>query len=140
MSINITEITAQQTLDLRHSVMWPNKPIDYVKLPKDEKGLHFGLWKNEKLVSVISLFIDGNSAQFRKFATDINEQGNGFGSQLLSHLFEVCKSKNISKIWCNARIDKTSFYERFGMNKTSKTFVKGGLEYVVMEKRHELHQ
>ena len=38
-------------------------------LQDDEDGLHFGLFNKEKLVSVVSLFIDGEEAQFRKFAT-----------------------------------------------------------------------
>lgn len=115
--------------------MWPDKPISYIVLNNDNKGLHFGLFKNLTIISVVSLFINDNCAQFRKFATKTSEQGKGYGSILLNHIMTIVSNqKNINTLWCNARIDKTSFYERFGMTKTNKTFVKDGINYIVMKK------
>ena len=42
----IKPITTSETLPIRHKVMWPDKPFDYVKLPKDEMARHFGLFVN----------------------------------------------------------------------------------------------
>lgn len=138
MAVRIAAIKAHQTWPLRHRVMWPHKPFDYVKVPGDENnGLHFGLTKDETLVSVVSLFISrqGKSAQFRKFATDNHVQGNGFGTQLLEYLFDHVETHGtVKRIWCNARCDKTAFYERFGLKRTDKVFTKGGIDYVIMEK------
>lgn len=133
MEVKITQITASQTWPLRHRVMWPDMPLDYIKLSHDDTGLHYGLFVHDRLTSVISLFIDGDAAQFRKFATDVSEQGKGYGSQLLSHLIEQAKLQSVKRLWCNARLDKTAYYERFGMVKTESTFSKGGIDYVVME-------
>lgn len=135
MSISIKEISAQETYNLRHKVMWPNQSLEFIKLNNDENGIHFGLWKNSTLVSVVSVFIDAHSAQFRKFATLKSEQGNGYGSLLLNHILTVIANKKIEKIWCNARADKASFYEKFGMYRTSKTFIKGDINYILMEKK-----
>ena len=33
-----------------------------------------------------------------------------------------------------ARVDKTSYYENFGMTQTGNKFTKEGVNYVVMEK------
>ncbi len=126
-------IKASDTLDIRHKVMWPNKPKSYVELPNDANGTHFGLFINKKLISVISLFTENNSIQFRKFATLNEYQGNGYGSQLLTHIIEYSKKQNTHKIWCNARIDKTSYYHKFGLKETNKTFEKRGIQYVIME-------
>jgi predicted GNAT family N-acyltransferase len=134
MGITIKEIDAQETFDLRHQVMWPNKPYEFVILDNDDKGVHFGLWDNSNKKSVVSLFIKDNVAQFRKFATRISEQGNGYGTILLNHVMTYAHNQNINKIWCNARVDKTSFYEKFGMLQTPKGFVKEGIQYVIMEK------
>ena len=135
MSIKIKTIQTQETYNLRHEVMWPDKPIEFVKLKNDEEGIHFGLLKDSTIVSVVSVFIKGNSAQFRKFATKISEQGNGYGSILLTHVMNVVsKDKKIDKLWCNARVDKTLFYERFGMIQTTKRFSKGDIQYIIMEK------
>lgn len=135
MEASITQITSSQTWPLRHIVMWPDKPLDYIKLPNDDLGIHYGLFVEQRLVTVVSLFIDDNVAQFRKLATATSEQGKGFGTRLLSHLIIEAKHKGIKRLWCNARSDKAVYYERFGMKKTKQTFNKGGIDYVVMEHR-----
>lgn len=71
--MKIKKIKAEQTWEIRHKVMWPNKPLAYVKISNDLEGLHYGLFVADKLVSVVSLFIKGEVAQFRKFATSIDE-------------------------------------------------------------------
>lgn len=38
---HITRISAKDTLPVRHSVMWPDKPLDFVRLPDDDKGQHY---------------------------------------------------------------------------------------------------
>ena len=130
----IVQITSEETLSIRHKVMWPNKPIDYVQLPNDFEGRHFGYFKNDILISVISLFVENNEAQFRKFATLKEFQGKGFGSELLNELMRISAKEQLSKIWCNARINKIDYYSKFGMKETNNQFIKGGISYVIMER------
>lgn len=130
----IVEISPEATIAIRHQVMWPDKPVDYVRLPDDEEGKHYGLFVDDEMVSVISLFIADKQAQFRKFATLSRYQGKGFGTLLLKKVINVASNLHVEKIWCNARIDKADYYARFGMKLTDRTFVKGGIEYVIMEK------
>lgn len=134
MGYHIAQISAATTWPLRHRVMWPDKPLDYIKLAEDNTGLHYGLFLDEQLVSVISLFINGEQAQFRKFATEVTHQGQGYGSKLLKHLIQETTSRGIKKLWCNARKDKCSYYERFGLTKTDQSFTKGGIAYVILIK------
>ncbi|MEQ9168841.1 MAG: GNAT family N-acetyltransferase [Fulvivirga sp.] len=133
MGYSIEQITYQLTWPIRHEVMWPDKAVDYIKLPDDENGIHFAVWKNRKIVAVVSVFIDGNKAQFRKLATLVSEQRNGYGSALINHLIAHLNHEDVSLLWCNARVDKTGFYEKFGLSKTSKKFNRGEQEYVIME-------
>jgi len=130
----IKQITSSETLPIRHKVMWPNKPIEYVKLPNDENARHFGLFVNGEITSIISLFEDNNEVQFRKFATLEKFQGLGYGSILLKKIIDLIKKEGVRKLWCNARVEKSKFYERFNLKTTDKKFVKGGIEYVIMEK------
>ncbi|MDW7690802.1 GNAT family N-acetyltransferase [Flammeovirgaceae bacterium SG7u.111] len=130
----IKEITAEQTWPLRQEVMWPNKPLDYVKVEGDDSAKHFGLFVENELVSVVSLFEKGEKLQFRKFATKVTFQGKGYGSQLLHYLIEQAKGKSEAVLFCNARKEKTAFYEKFGLACTSQTFQKGGIDYVIMER------
>lgn len=132
--LEIKKIEAFETWDLRHRVMWADKPLDYVKLPNDSEGIHFGLFKNDKLASVVSLFINNQEAQFRKLATEISEQGQGYASKLLMYLMQEAEKQQVTKVWCNARVDKTKFYKKFGMYQTDTLFTKGGIDYVIMEK------
>ncbi|MEM8899159.1 MAG: GNAT family N-acetyltransferase [Bacteroidota bacterium] len=105
----IRKISASETLPIRHEAMWPDKPLNYIKLPNDALGLHYGLFLQDKLVSVISLFQEGSSAQFRKFATLTACQGKGYGTPLLRHIMEWAENEQLDKIWCNARIHKGSY-------------------------------
>lgn len=131
--ITIKEIKASETWDLRHRLMWPNHPFDFIILPNDEQGFHYGLFEKDILVSVVSLFIENDEAQFRKLATETEKRCLGYGSKLLSHVIEVSKKKGLKKLWCNARVEKAIFYERFGLQKTSQTYSKGGIDFVVLE-------
>ena len=130
----IVQITSEETLSIRHKVMWPNKPVDFVQLPNDAEGRHFGYFKNDELISVISLFVENNEAQFRKFATLKEYQGKGFGSELLNELMLISEKEQLSKIWCNARINKIDYYSKFGMIETNDQFIKGEIGYVIMER------
>ncbi|PWK27954.1 acetyltransferase (GNAT) family protein [Arcicella aurantiaca] len=132
--LEIKEIQPSDTWEIRHRVMWADKPIEYVKLSEDENGLHFGLFKEANLVSIVSLFIENDSAQFRKFATEISEQGKGYGGQLLGYLIEETKQRNVKKIWCNARLTATGLYQKFGFQIVSEHWLKDGVEYVKMER------
>lgn len=132
-TLEIKPITSSKTLPIRHKVMWPNKPMDYVKLPNDENARHYGLFINGEIASIISLFTEGDSVQFRKFATLIKYQGLGYGTILLKHIINVIDQEGVKKLWCNARVEKSKFYERFNLKTTDQSFTKDGIEYVIME-------
>lgn len=133
--ILIQEITPSETWDIRHRVMWPDMPFSYVQLEEDEKGIHFGLFSNEKLKTVISLFIDEDTAQFRKFATEKTDQGKGYGFQLLMFLIKECKKRGVKTLWCNSRLTAFPFYQKLGFELVSEKWLKDGVEYVKMEKK-----
>ncbi len=132
--LKIKNIQASETWELRHRVMAPNRPCDSIKLPKDENGLHFGLFQDDKLISVISLFINNETAQFRKFATEISEQNKGYGSILLNHIIEESIKNKVKNLWCNARTTALGFYEKFGFEAVSETWIDNDIEYVKMER------
>lgn len=129
----IKEIKPSDTWQIRHQVMWPDLPFEFVQLAEDDLGLHFGFFINEKLVSIVSCFISNDEMQFRKLATLEEYQGKGVASALLNFIFELAKEKGIKKIWCNARSNKTSFYEKFKMKTTDQKFVKSEQEFIIME-------
>ncbi|MDA6072732.1 GNAT family N-acetyltransferase [Flavobacterium sp. AC] len=129
----IKAIEASQTWQIRHEIMWPDQPFEFVQLQEDNSGLHFGVFVHDQLVSIVSCFIKNTEMQFRKLATLEEYQGKGIASELLNHIFKVAKEKDLKKVWCNARTNKKSFYEKLGMVDTHQTFIKEGKEFTIME-------
>ncbi|GGN99546.1 GNAT family N-acetyltransferase [Saccharibacillus kuerlensis] len=132
--MQIKRITKEQAWELRHTVMWPEKEFDYIKLPGDDNALHYGLFNENELVSAVSLFVQDEEAQFRKFATLSNRQNRGYGSRLLEFVLNEAQRQGVKRIYCNARTIKAPFYEKFGLTRTDVVFAKGGKDYVVMER------
>ena len=129
-ALSIQSITAEQTYALRHAVLWPDKPFDYVKVENDADGRHCGAFHNGELVSVISLFVTGKEARFRKFATRPDYQRQGIGTLMLTHVIAQARRFGATTIWCDARLDAADFYRRFGMKAVSDVFYKGHIPYV----------
>jgi len=132
--MEIKNINASDTWKIRHEVMWPDEPFEFVQLEEDNFGLHYGVFENDKLVSIVSCFISNEEMQFRKLATLDSYQGKGIASQLLKYIFAIAQEKKLKKVWCNARKEKKKFYEKFGMIDTENVFTKAGQEFTVMEK------
>ncbi len=78
--MKIKSIEASETWEIRHEVMWPDQPFEFVKLEEDNSGLHFGVFDKEKVVSIVSCFIIDDEMQFRKLATLEEYQGKGIAS------------------------------------------------------------
>ncbi|KAJ7065829.1 hypothetical protein C8F01DRAFT_752889 [Mycena amicta] len=51
LTISCRPITAAQTISLRHSVLWPDKDVEYVLLPEDANGRHYGAFICESSAS-----------------------------------------------------------------------------------------
>lgn len=153
--MNFVEISTEETVQLRHSVLWPDKPTSYVLLPEDNSGIHLGaILPNDSSstghapVAVISLFREAlpeaelesagataePAARFRKFACDPAHQGHGVGTSLLQFAFQVARSRlGCSVVWCDARLETVGWYERRGMKRFGEHFFKGNVEYVRMK-------
>ncbi|MCV9926339.1 GNAT family N-acetyltransferase [Flavobacterium sp. LS1R49] len=131
----IKEIPASQTWEIRHRVMWPDKPLEFVQLEEDDLGIHFGLFAGAELVAIISCFEDHEEMQFRKLATLTEEQGRGYATLLLEHILLRARNNGIKRVWCNARVNKKEFYEKIGLIDTHITFFKSEQEYTIMEIR-----
>jgi len=131
---HIEQIPSYLTWKIRHRVMYPDLAFDKVILPNDDDGVHLGLFVNNTLITVVSLFKIGNSMQFRKFATLSEFQHKGYGSEILTYLIDYSKNEGCDRIWCNARKTASEFYRKFGFTETDKTSSANGFYYVIMEK------
>jgi phosphoribosylformimino-5-aminoimidazole carboxamide ribotide isomerase len=133
--MSIQPVSLNEVWAMRQAVMYPQESISLVQLEDDEKGLHWGLYDQGELVSVISVFDRNGAVQFRKFATRTNWQGKGYGTILLQHVMDWAHKQGKKSIWCNARLTATGIYKKFGMKAVGKTWQKYGLDFIKMEKQ-----
>ena len=134
MEVVIKKASLEEILPIRHKVLWPDKPFEFVKVDGDEEGIHFGLYEDSKLVTVISLFAEGKNLRFRKFATLRKYQNRGLGKLMILKVIDYAQENNFERLWCDARTDALNFYERAGFQKISEPFFKENIEYYKIEK------
>jgi GNAT superfamily N-acetyltransferase len=129
----VEQIFPPLTWRIRKLAMYPEKEIKQMELSNDFEGVHFGIYHEYELTGVVSLFVDGNKAQFRKMAVLPADQGKGFGKQLLLYVIDYCKQQRIETLWCNARTSAVVFYQKIGFVTIAEPYLQNQLEYVKME-------
>ncbi|MCM8538461.1 MAG: GNAT family N-acetyltransferase [Lentisphaeraceae bacterium] len=133
--MDIRKITWQEALPVRHKVLWPDKNPEFCMVEGDNEAKHFGVFTEEKLVCVASLYIDGSSIRLRKFATLKEFQGNGFGTAMLKFLINEAKPMGMEHFWFDARETALNFYRRFGFKANKQRFLKSGIPYYKMSSK-----
>ena len=131
--IEIRNVSWEQAIPLRQSVLWPTKPAEYCHVEGDHEALHFGAFAYDELVCVASVYIKSDKARLRKFATKADYQSQGIGSQMLNFILQTLKSTDVTVFWCDARESALSFYQRFGMQSYGERFYKADVSYFKME-------
>jgi GNAT superfamily N-acetyltransferase len=145
MTKNIKEILAIDTFSIRHPVLRSGKPIESCHFDGDdlETTKHFGLFHENNLVGVISifqvrnpLFVEESQFQIRGMAVLEHHQKKGFGEALVRHAEDYTKGQNGTMIWFNARIVAVGFYEKLGYQIIGESFNIGdvGEHYIQFKK------
>jgi GNAT superfamily N-acetyltransferase len=132
--LHIEQIRPELTWRLRQRVLYPAQKLYEMEMEEDDHGYHFGAFKDNELVGVVSLFQKGSDFQFRKFAVDASVQNMGIGKTLLMYMEGFAINEGAKRIWCNARVSAIGFYARYGFVQTGKLFSKNGFDYEIMEK------
>lgn len=125
------KITAEETYDIRHKVLWPDEPIEYCMLAEDDTAFHFGGYVDQQLVCVASLFPDGDQKiRLRKFAILPHMQKQGLGSKMIREMQAFLSAENVSTLWCDAREEALDFYVKNGFSRYGDVFYKNGIPYL----------
>ena len=133
-TISIEQIRPELTWRLRQQILYPESKLYEMAMEEDNHGYHFGAFKDNALVGVVSLFQMGTDFQFRKFAVDASVQSMGIGRSLLQYITDFAIAEGAERLWCNARATAIGFYLRYGFVQTGELFSKGGYDYEIMEK------
>ncbi len=138
----IKNISINETFLVRHPALRAGKPIESCNFDGDELETtqHFGLFKDEKLIGVVSLFNNKNTTfiypnqfQIRGMAILPKFQKQGFGQKLVNHCEEYIQDQKGTLIWFNARENAVSFYEKLLYKKVGDPFSIAdiGLHYLM---------
>ncbi|GAA3766214.1 GNAT family N-acetyltransferase [Flavobacterium ginsengiterrae] len=141
----IKEIPSKETYIVRQPVLRKGKPIESCIFEGDDLATthHFGLYNNEDLIGIISLFkqtntifAEKNQAQIRGMAILENNQKKGYGEALVRHCENYCKEQNTELIWFNARTAAVGFYKRMDYQILGEPFdIKDVGEHYLMYKK-----
>lgn len=141
----IKEIPSKETYIVRHPVLRKGKPIESCIFEGDdlETTYHFGLYNNEDLTGIISLFhkinpifAPQNQAQIRGMAVLETHQKKGFGEALVKHCETYCNENKVNLIWFNARTAAVGFYKKMGYQPQGEPFdIKDVGEHYLMFKK-----
>lgn len=132
--LSIEQIRPELTWRIRRDVLYPDEPLYQMEMEEDNQGYHFGAFADNQLVAVVSLFLKGDDAQFRKFAVIPETQGQGIGNALLNYITGFAVNEGCSRLWCNARVSAIGFYGRYGFRQTGNAFNRNGVDYEIIEK------
>ncbi|WP_139838711.1 GNAT family N-acetyltransferase [Pseudoruegeria aquimaris] len=133
-TFHIEEIAAEETLALRQAVLWPDHPRGFSRVENDAEALHLGGFLGARLIGVISLYDEGDSARIRKFATLPEEQGKGYGSALFSEALARAQAAGHRRVWLSGRETARAFYEKRGFSVFGAPYEKEGLPYRALER------
>ncbi|MEC4003113.1 GNAT family N-acetyltransferase [Flavobacterium sp. SUN052] len=138
----IQNISSETTVIVRNPVLREGKPIESCRFDGDdlETTSHFGLFINEKLIGVVSVFKSRNlnfkaenQFQIRGMAVLKEHQKKGYGELLVKHCERYAIEEKSDLIWFNARETAVLFYEKLGYNKVGNPFSIAdiGIHYVM---------
>lgn len=128
----INKIVSTDTYSTRQVVLRKGKSIEtcYFNGDDDESTAHFGLYQDENIIGVVSvyqvnnpLFLEDNQFQIRGMAVLEVFQGRGFGEKLLKVAEKYCWDQKATLIWCNARENAVSFYKKLSYEIFGESFV-----------------
>ncbi|MEO6148952.1 MAG: GNAT family N-acetyltransferase [Mucilaginibacter sp.] len=133
-ALSIEQIRPELTWRLRNKVLYPHKKLYEMEMEEDSNGIHFGAFKDNLLVAVVSMFPNEGEFQFRKLAVDPAYQKQGIGSSVLEYITDFAKADGAARLWCNARVSALGFYLKEGFLTTGKVFTRDGFDYEIIEK------
>jgi len=134
----VNEQEWEQYYDLRYRILRKplGQPLGSEKNEGDETGIHFALFENNQLMAIARLDHSGeNTMQVRFVAVEENQQGKGFGKQIMIATEQKALELNAKKMILHARENAVPFYLGFGYTMVEKSHnLFGMVQHYLMEK------
>lgn len=132
MDIQIKEILAKQTYELRHPLLRKGQPYDSCQLENDNhpQSIHLGAYGSSQLVGILSAmpnccpdYNDQIAFQLRAIAVHPEFQRRKIASQLIQNIVRRLKEDSkVENIWLNARVNANALYLNNGFQAIGTPF------------------
>ena len=132
MDIQIKEILAKQTYELRHPLLRKGQPYDSCQLENDNhpQSIHLGAYISSQLVGILSAmpnccpdYNDQIAFQLRAMAVHPEFQRRKIASQLIQNIVRRLKEDSkVENIWLNARVNANALYLNNGFQAIGTPF------------------
>ena len=132
MDIQIKEILAKQTYELRHPLLRKGQPYDSCQLENDNhpQSIHLGAYSSSQLVGILSAmpnccpdYNDQTAFQLRAMAVHPEFQRRKIASQLIQNIVRRLKEDSkVENIWLNARVNVNALYLNNGFQAIGSPF------------------
>lgn len=76
---------------------------------------------------------DRDLTQISRFVIRKSFRGLGIGKKLMNAVLKIIENQGFSRIYLNAQLDKTEFYEKFGFHSCGGEFLDGGITHKRMK-------
>lgn len=129
--VEVKEITAEKTYDIRHRILRPNQPADACRYETDllDGTFHLGGFIDGTLISIASFHklprsdLEGVlQYQLRGMATLEGFRKQKAGSALIRHAEERLRERRADLLWCNARTSVKEYYKRLGFSEKGDVY------------------
>jgi GNAT superfamily N-acetyltransferase len=130
-SLDVHEITAAETHDLRRRVLRDGSMAATVEWPDDDEPTtaHLSVTVDGRIVAISTWLAtpdpiapNHRSLQLRGMATDPTMTGRGLGRALLDAGMQRASNGGHERVWANARVAALGFYEAAGWAATGPVF------------------
>ena len=118
---DIRKITPQEAYAIRKDVLRENIPLTEKMVGDfDVSTFHLGVFVKNELACVATFMqhssehFSGSQYRLRGMATSKKYQGKGLGKEILEKASDLLQEKDVSILWCNARVIAIPFYKKCG--------------------------
>lgn len=133
-----TEYEWEKYYDLRYRILRQplNQPRGSEKNEGDEVGIHFALFEDQQLLAIARLdHTETGVSQVRFVAVESNQQGKGYGIQIMAATEKRSKSIGCYKMMLHARDYAVPFYKKIGYRLIEPSYkLFDVLQHYLMEK------
>jgi GNAT superfamily N-acetyltransferase len=127
MELAVRRISAFETRQLRHRVLWPHlssPEVCVIDIDEREDAFHVGVFADERLISIGSFFAMESPRlaiqpqyRLRAMATDAEFRRLHAGDTLIQFALQELGLRGVVVLWCDARLVAVPFYEQLGFKK-----------------------